>query len=233
MNKITSARIIVKKNGDCDDIDCKECFTTPENCGCRKLVTVSWTERKIKHAKAYIKRHEGKCKKKDKVEKEIKPAKVTETKVESILNMITNTTTSRAVEDYIKSVKPKLTPLEVAKAIRDNGYSCMLDSFECSDCPLHSLLNPLYGEYECVDKRGNLIDDYISANELTVKENLSVPQPIKFDLPKIAFVVSGEGICVRSKNFTIDENGYLLYNGHKCYDNVDKAVAIFKASEKA
>lgn len=57
-----------------------------------------------------------------------------------------------------------------------------------------------------------------------------VIEPIKFQLPKIAFVVFADGIGVRSKNFTIDSDGNLIHSGCLCYDNIDKAVAVWNAT---
>ena len=173
MNKIESARIIVKQRGICynfnhsETIDCDDCFN-----GRNRKKCVDFTDEKILAlAEAYIKRHDQKCKKKDHIRDATK-------KVEE----------PKPVEEP--------TPLEIAKMIRDNGYSCLGLIKNCPPCPL-------WGKGDCGTsdktveenhiKRKQLIDDYISANEPkpvkkvgvdnddvtlakpTVKENLSVP----------------------------------------------------------
>ena len=102
------------------------------------------------------------------------------------------------IKKKIEEPKPveEPTPLEIAKMIRDNGYSCLGLIKNCPPCPL-------WGKGGCGTsdkiveekhiKRKQLIDNYISANEPkpvktvgidnddvtfarpTVKENLSVP----------------------------------------------------------
>ena len=71
MTKIESARIVREQEGDCGlDIECEECFNmkkcdkyqTDRNCG--KITMEQWSAFCLADAEAYIKRHEGKSRKK-------------------------------------------------------------------------------------------------------------------------------------------------------------------------
>lgn len=197
-----------------------------------------------KLAEAYIKRHEQKSKKRiiPKYTADVQP----------------DTTGSELKKIVMKPANPDPTPLEIAKMIRDNGYVINCKDFSpnlaCGSCTTDFCDHILSKEKARASIKK--IDDYISSHEkiepacehlvgdlcgnafetcdkecLANSEILKpepVIEPIKFQLPKIAFVVFADGIGVRSKNFTIDSDGNLTHSGCLCYDNIDKAVAVAK-----
>ena len=239
MTKIESARIVEKQEGNCLGISCYICFNEKwcDDKGC--YAPSFYCPDKLKLAQAYIKRHEGKSKKRiiPKYTADVQP----------------DTTGSELKKIVIKPANTDPTPLDVAKIIRDKNYLCgSID--DCDNCPIRaSELNS-----SCVENRKEKIDSYISSHEkiepvcehlvgdlcgnafetcdkecLANSEILKpepVIEPIKFQLPKIAFVVFADGIGVRSKNFTIDSDGNLTHSGCLCYDNIDKAVAVWNAT---
>jgi hypothetical protein len=174
MTKIESARIIVKGNGDCKYLDgCRGC-SCEKLCGHRQ-VAFKDSER-LKYATAYIKRHESKSKKpavktdvrdmKNVVKDEtVKPVyndpnyhhtvDPNEKKVESV----TTTTPSDGM-----TINPDPTPLEIAKAIRDNNYYCGdLKWLHCEKCCFY-----IKGKDDCLCDNGKnkkYIDTYISDHE--------------------------------------------------------------------
>jgi hypothetical protein len=163
MTKIESARIIVEQEGSCVHVECKKCFTTREKCGCKKLITISWTERKLALAKAYIKRHESKTKKKD-----------------HILD------TTKKVEE------PK--PIKTV-GIDNSDVTLVLTA----------------------------------QHEPTVKENLSVPQPIK--LPDFVYSASKNGvgfIDTKNRTFNTNDKGELLINDKPCFATPEEALQVAK-----
>jgi len=223
MNKIESARIIAEFNGECIKVLCAECFNREV---CTKLYEDgkdAESSHKLALAEAYIKRHEGKSRKKDhirdakkKVEEPIKINIWVQSlfDIDGLIKRGESVPASRetAKQYYFEHIdkwytkdlfrmsdfKPveEPTPLEIAKMIRDNGYSCLGLIKNCPPCPL-------WGKGGCGTsdkiveenhiKRKQLIDNYISAKEPkpvkkvgvdnddvtlarpTVKENLSVP----------------------------------------------------------
>ena len=64
MTKIESARIIVKRKGDCRGIKCLDCFRV-NFCDNDEIETKDRLKNQFADAEAYIKRHESKTKKKD------------------------------------------------------------------------------------------------------------------------------------------------------------------------
>lgn len=243
MTKIESARIIAKQKS-CFDVVCSDCFLD---------VQVSCDD-KVNRAKAYIKRHEQKCKKR------LIPTKYTP----DIQPDMTNAECKRVVT----LPKDNPTPLDIAKAIRDNGYRCVgLTEVECKDCPLC--------DYNCgsgiktnVNLRSKqLIDDYIKANEPVcehlvgdlcgnafencdkeclanseLKKPEPVIEPIKFDDPvpeyvywtedsRIERVASASFYATKERDninaFVKDVVGR-TYNLENCYKTLDDAVAVAK-----
>lgn len=214
MNKIESARIIVKQKGNCIKVLCAECFNREM---CTKLYEDGKdveSSHKLALAESYIKRHEGKSKKKDHIRDATKKGESTAIYYEPCVSCRNNhglcstkerTANVKNCVSYDPIIKKKIeepkpveepTPLEIAKMIRDNGYSCRGLIKNCPPCPL-------WGKGDCGTsdkiveenhiKRKQLIDNYISAKEPkpvkkvgvdnddvtlarpTVKENLSVP----------------------------------------------------------
>jgi len=144
MKKIEFWRKVKENGGGCYSIRCNECPYSKKGDGCTRPDCKT-----KKYAESYIKRHEQKCKKKNHI---------------------------RDAKKKVEEPKPveELTPLEIAKMIRDNGYSCLDMNDDaltgCRACPL--------GRHDCgsmIDTadlreknlRKKLIDDYISANEPT------------------------------------------------------------------
>ena len=163
----------------CDD-SCKLVYAS-ETCGICK--SNNRAHEALVLAEAYIKRHEQKSKKKN----HIRDAKK---KVDSDIEKLK--------KDYVKNLKSveEPTPLEIAKMIRDNKYKfdCKYNETGCGDCKASGFCDT--GGF-C---QKNVIDDYISANEPTVKENLSVPQPIKFEDPVPENVYAPAEDCIRFYN---------------------------------
>lgn len=162
MTKIESARIIVGQKGDCRGINCNHCFCH-DKCFKDRWQDLDEEEGEdiaVKYAKAYIKRHESKSKKKDHITDASK--KVEEPKPIKTVG-IDNSDVTLAQHEPI--------PLQIAKMIRDNNYECAGIAV-CGTC-----------EFKCWNNavlvRRQLIDDYISANE-PVKDcpaNSEYPQP--------------------------------------------------------
>ena len=97
MNKIESARIIVKNKGKCHDVLCEDCFRLKK---CNKDGSF---EEYLIDAKAYIKRHEQKSKKKN----HIRDAKK---KVDSYAKKLK--------KDYVQGLKPVTRP-NFRKALKE------------------------------------------------------------------------------------------------------------------
>lgn len=218
----------VKENGGGCCILCNECPYYKKGDGCTRPDCNT-----KKDAESYIKRYEQKYRKKD---------------------LICDTT--KKVEEPKPVEEP--TPLEIAKMIRDNGYRCVClpKSYNCYDrmCPLYDRICGREDE----PLRKKLIDDYISANEPkpvetvgidnddvtfakpTVKENLSVPQPIKFDdpVPEYVYTITKYGIFKFAvaryhREETKVKDGPIIYKelvfafeGDKCLDGTKRDVTI-------
>lgn len=229
MTKIESARIIVKNEGACNTVSCKHCFMGDGVCG-----FVSSRPEKIKFAEAYIKRHESKSKKKDHILDTAK--KVEEPKPIKTVG-IDNSDVTLAL-----TAQHEPTPLQIAKMIRDNGYSCT--DFNKEDgcfnrkCPLFLGSNPCglshnlkTASEENKALRKKLIDDYISANE-PVKDcpaNSEIPQPIK--LPDFVYSASKNGvgfIDTKNRTFNTNDKGELLINDKPCFATPEEALQFAK-----
>jgi hypothetical protein len=270
-------------NWGCMDVRCKNCPIIEDSDICKIAKNSCETEQALALAEAYIKRHEQKSKKKDHIED--KPEKVESTAVsyEPCVSCRNNhglcSTKERTAnvkncvsyepidieKNYFKKKveEPKPvqepTPLDIAKMIRDNGYSCLGLIKNCPPCPL-------WGKGGCGTsdkiveekhiKRKKLIDDYISANEPTVKENLSVPckplasgmcsnpfdhceedcpanseypQPIK--LPDFVYSASKSGvefIDTKNRTFNTNDKGELLINDKPCFTTPEEALQVAK-----
>ena len=256
MTKIESARIIVRQEGNClhpFHLLCKDCFNLGK---CNIDLDCFGEDQRLKDATTYIKRHESKSKKKDHIRDTTKKVESTAISYEPCVSCRNNhglcSTKERTAnvencvsyepidieKNYFKKKveEPKPaeepTPLEIAKIIRDNDYSC--NGILCVVCPLYSL--PKCGSCcstsEDRETRIKLIDDYISANEPTVKENLSVPQPIKIILPEYVYTVSPTGILRRNvrayAEIQKDEEENLVISGEKCYRTPEEALQVAK-----
>lgn len=57
--KTDSATMVVAQRGDCRAVDCISCFTTQKECGSQRLVSVSWKQRKLALANAYLEKYAG------------------------------------------------------------------------------------------------------------------------------------------------------------------------------
>lgn len=149
--------IMIKCEGNMDNGGemCPLDFDSPDCLICRRSHS---SKKTLALAEAYIKRHESKSKKKDHILDTTK--KVEEPKPIKTVGIDNSDVT-------LAQHKP--TPLEIAKMIRDNGYSCIYKNFDdCRVCPFIKLgcghSNPEH--IESFNIRKKLIDDYISANEL-------------------------------------------------------------------
>lgn len=182
MTKIESARIIAEStdNPVCRSILCSKCFNSRKGKACKDGNLVA-----IEKAKAYIKRHESKTKKKDHIRDTTKKVESTAVSYEPCVSCRNNhglcstkerTANVKNCVSYDPIIKKKVeepkpveepTPLEIAKMIRDNGYVCLY-IWNCrKQCPISNIKT---GQSYCSTNRKKLIDDYISANE---------PKPVK------------------------------------------------------
>lgn len=226
MNKIESARIIVKNKGKCHDVLCEDCFRLKK---CNKDGSF---EEYLIDAESYIKRHEGKSRKKDHIRD-----------------------TTKKVEEPKPVEEP--TPLEIAKMIRDNGYVINCKDFSpngaCGSCTTDFCDHILSKEKARASIKK--IDDYISANEpQPVKADSIIPkfkqsecdeepQPIRFEDPVPEYVYYFNGISTTERiavdslsaykkpdsfvSFAVDVIGR-TYPLTDCYRTPEEALQVAK-----
>lgn len=131
------------------------------------------------------------------------------------------------------------TPLQIAKMIRDNRYQCLKVS-NCKGCPLRLVRNcgngSEFSTNEERELRRQLIDDYISANEL-VKDcpvNSEYPDPIRVDIPDIFYCPIPQGILRFKRSHIIlkdtnNEDCLLKYRDeYPCYRTLEEALMVAK-----
>lgn len=176
MTKIESARIIAEStdNPVCRSIFCSKCFNSRKGKACKDGNLVA-----IEKAKAYIKRHESKSKKKD-----------------HILD------TKKKVDTY--EVKSTAVSYEPCVSCRNNHGLCSTKerTANVKNCvsydPINlenSYLKKKVEEPKPIKTVGIDNSDVTLAltpqHEPTVKENLSVPQPVKFEdeVPEYVYIV--------------------------------------------
>ena len=156
----------------------------------------------------------------------------------------------KLIDDYISANEPKpepiitfgkMTEMETAKAVVKIDGDCLAyESTFCSQCWMKEKCSKVLP-----NKAQRVIDaeSYIKANEPTVKENLSVPQPIKFDDPVPEYVYYFNGISTMERiavaslsaykrpdsfvSFAVDVIGrqYLLTD---CYRTPEEALQVAK-----
>ena len=243
MTKIESARLIVKNKGKCHDVLCEDCFRLKK---CNKDGSF---EEYLIDAESYIKRHEGKSRKKDHIRD-----------------------TTKKVEEPKPVEKP--TPLEIAKMIRDNGYKCtgLTPQLYCHRCVLArpecvGNRKKLIDDYISANdpkpvKTVGIDNSDVTLAKPTVKENLSVPcehlingdscgnafepceeecpanseypDPIRVDIPDIFYCPTPQGILrfKRSQILLKDTNNddcLLKYHEeYPCYRTIEEAVIVAK-----
>lgn len=178
MTKIKSARIIVKRKGDCRGIQCTDCFRV-NFCDNEEITTEERMKRQFADATAYIKRHEDKSRKKaaNKIKNAFQSDKIS----------IGVDLASGESKTIVQETKDP-TPLEIAKMIRDNKYNCNLDFFECSECPL----KPQY--FHCLKDRKTLIDTYISEHD-HVEDKSEMVEPVG-NTEKLESVILKKVVCI-------------------------------------
>ena len=295
MKKIESARIVEKQEGNCLGISCYTCFNEKwcDDKGC--YAPSFYCPDKLKLAKAYIKRHEGKSKKR------IIPTKYTADvqpdKTGAVLNKIVtlpkekpeikstiqcykciSVQTCKRKEkelsilpacdgyisnesmNYIHTVDPNEkkvesvltttpsngittidmsnpTPLDIAKAIRDNWYRCHDlkingTGFRCKHCPFNpgSCGSGLDDEPQSErDRRKQLIDDYIARHETVKTDSIINSEPKPISLPDVVYSASKFGVSfvnTKDKTFTTNEKGELFINNEPCFTIPEEALSV-------
>ena len=233
MTKIETARFIAsydeKKNGkercfiSCNGIDCKDCFNFVNGKDC-----CDDRDEKIEKAKAYIKRHEAKKKKKPKT-----------------VGIDNSDVTISTVKENL-TVEP--TPLEIAKIIKDNNYKCLGFVSRCDICPLYAIEDCGNGANIATQKerdlRKKLIDDYIAQHDHIVdKHEMVEPKPISFDdpVPEYVYIVTNYGVLrkevvqfVHQRYKTQKPDMFILTVGGNtmsfddCYRTLEEAVIVAK-----
>ena len=223
MTKIAFWRLAKKncdkhKNG-CNGVDCDLCPVKSElMCYlCYKDININDC---LAYANKQIKIHESKTK---------KPA--VKTDVRDMKNVVKDETVKESL-----TVDP--TPLDIAKAIRDNGYNCVsLRTIDdaCSVCPFDSLTDCGSGREEGTESfkfRKTLIDTYISERE---KVEPVIPEPIKFsdNVPVYVYMVTDKAIkkekaiafLQRKTESGIVERIVFDYGGEHTFENCYKTLA--------
>lgn len=194
----------------------------------------------LAYAEAYIKRHEQKCKKRliPKYTADVQP----------------DTTGSELKKIVMKPAKPDPTPLDIAKAIRDNGYNCNVlpNHSSCFDmrCPMsgnggcgysHNVENV---DKECKDLRKQLIDNYISSHEkpesrpnfrkyLRDKVNMKVRVTPKLseELQNIAFEESVKWAEGNTEVINIEKPFLYFKGGNVIFFGTDYSIKHGKSDE--
>jgi hypothetical protein len=170
MTKIESARRIVEQNGGCNNIiGCAYCC-----CKHDLYVSCRYTAEsgdRLKFAKAYIKRHESKTKKKLKID--LSPYMKAESKKLAVKTDV------RDVENVVKdvtvkeSLKVDPTPLDIVRNIKAKDYVCRWSPDICKICPIR---NEITQQLSCGLNRKTLIDTYIAEHDHT-KDKVEKVEP--------------------------------------------------------
>jgi hypothetical protein len=217
MTKIESARIIEKRNGDCRGIKCVDCFRV-NFCDNEGIETGERTKRQTADAIAYIKRHEGKSRRCGKIPTPNFDAVCAEGEMPKV--------------DPIKYIDP--TPLDVAKAIKNNKYkyNCTYIRTGCSHCKAVLF---------CID-RGKCSKDKVDSYIAEHNKSKPIIEPIKFsdNVPAYVYMVTDKAIkrekviafLQRKTESAIVERIVFDYGGEhsfeNCYKTLDEAVAVAK-----
>ncbi len=241
MNKIESARIIVKQRGICynfnhsETISCDDCFN-----GRNRKKCVDFTDEKtLALAEAYIKRHEQKSKKKDHIRDTMKKVESTAVSYEPCVSCRNNhgicSTKERTAnvkncvnynpidieKSYFKNISAK-EPKPVKKVGVDNDDVTLAKPTvkENLSVPCEHLVNG--------DSCGNAFEPC----DKDCPANPEIPQPIKIALPDVVFTVTLDGIGKRNvrtyTNLVKDDEQNLLIGGEKCYRTLEEAVIVAK-----